>query len=347
MMNIGATVVTSSSEMIRGLVSVTRSRGQRRLRLDFPRLRGLQRRARGVERPARTSAAQSSGAHQQVQRPEPGGEQVQDHGRGHRDLDQRDGQHDGRRSAAPRAVSMARDRRSRLTSSPSTSQEPKREHPVGPVQPREGAVGWRGAPVAEGKAQAKKAGVEVGDLGPEEDDHEPEGRRGEHQPVVAVTLLPCDWGRGPPAPARRPITRSVARSTIAFARWMMTTQGGRTSLTVTAPRRTCTTSRNPARSGGVPQRGLAPMPDASATTATANTSGAHQRRGPAVADLDEGREVERREPLAVAAWPVVAAPHAGPGDPDDAAKDDEPEGEGRCRPRPDGGAVEAGPAGWF
>ena len=40
------------------------------------------------------------------------------------------------------------------------------------------------------------------------------------------------------APARSPTTSRVASSTIALAKWVMTTQGGRTSFTVTAPRST-------------------------------------------------------------------------------------------------------------
>jgi hypothetical protein len=64
--------------------------------------------------------------------------------------------------------------------------------------------------------------------------------------------------------------RSAARSTIAFAKWVMTSQGGRTSLTVTAPRRTWTANRMAARSAGFRSVGSLRC-RRSATAATANT----------------------------------------------------------------------------
>ena len=86
-------------------------------------------------------------------------------------------------------------------------------------------------------------------------------------------------------------------------------------------------------------RGVAGVPSAgslrcrrSATHGNREHESAHQRRGPAVTALDQRREVERREPLAVAAGPVVAAAHAGPRDPDDAAEDDQPDGEAAAGP---------------
>src|SRR5262249_49469027 len=69
-------------------------------------------------------------------------------------------------------------------------------------------------------------------------------------------------------------------------------------------------------------------------------------RHPAVADLDEGGEVERGEPLAVAQGPVVAAAHAGAGYADDAPEHDQTEGEDGAGPgqpaeqaRPVGGGI--------
>src|SRR4051812_20796688 len=55
--------------------------------------------------------------------------------------------------------------------------------------------------------------------------------------------VPVSW-------ARRAATMTVASNSIALARWMMTTVGGRASFTVTAPRRTWTTRMTRARVAG-------------------------------------------------------------------------------------------------
>src|SRR5439155_3963243 len=60
--------------------------------------------------------------------------------------------------------------------------------------------------------------------------------------------------------------------------------------------------------------------------------GRHQSMGV----LDHRREVERREQLAVAEWPMLAAAEARSGDPDDAAEDDEQIGERGRGPREPG-----------
>src|SRR6266487_2927632 len=91
---------------------------------------------------------------------------------------------------------------------------------------------------------------------------------------------------------------SVASKSIAVPRWRITVHGGRLSFTVIAPSRTCTTS----------------SPHAT------------------VPVLDDGREVERREQLAVAERPMLAAAQPRSGDPDDGAEDDEQVGEGRRGP---------------
>src|ERR1700694_784147 len=62
---------------------------------------------------------------------------------------------------------------------------------------------------------------------------------------------------------------------------------------------------------------------------------AYQRSCPAVADLDHGREVERREPSTVTEWPVIATAHAGAGNANDTPEHDETACQGRsgaCQP---------------
>src|SRR6188768_1125944 len=58
----------------------------------------------------------------------------------------------------------------------------------------------------------------------------------------------------------------------------------------------------------------------------------HQGGGPSVADLDQGREIERGEPLAVTPGPVIPAPHAGAGDPHHPTQNDQPERQSRSGP---------------
>ena len=67
---------------------------------------------------------------------------------------------------------------------------------------------------------------------------------------------------------------------MAFARWVITTQGGSASLTVTAPKRTCTTRRIDASVAGVLNLGsLRWLTQATTVTArtTRLTSAAAQR----------------------------------------------------------------------
>ena len=251
-MNIGATVVTSSSEMIRGLVSVTRSAPR-----DGCRMPGSASTAS-----ARRRASGASGTPAAPARPRPavptsrcsarsaGGQQVQHHGRGHRDLDQVAAS----TSAAAPAELPPRPRRPAAHPAHQHEREAEEgegEHPVGPVQRGEGAAGRQHAAVAEREAEAEEAGVEVGDLGAEQDDHEAERGRGQRPARGAPCRGSRRRRRGPSgAPARSATTSSVASSTIALARWVMITQGGSASLTVTAPSSTCTTSRTSASVAG-------------------------------------------------------------------------------------------------
>ena len=217
----------------------------------------------------------------------------------------------------------------------------RRRAPGGPSGARPARLRRQRAAVAERKAEAEQARVEVGDLGPEQDHHEPQGGGRQHQTVRAVPLG-RRAGRPAGAEARSAVTSRAASSSIALAKWVMTTDGGRTSLTVTAPSSTCTTRRTAAASGRVAKGRLLPVP-APGHRGDRQDQQAHQRGGPAVTDLDQGGEVERGEPLTVAPGPVVAASHAGAGDPDDAAKHDRGRAQNRCRPRPDAGAVRSGP----
>jgi hypothetical protein len=50
---------------------------------------------------------------------------------------------------------------------------------------------------------------------------------------------------------------------------------------------------------------------------------AYEGSDPAMPDFDQGGKVEPGEPLPVAQRPMVAAPHSGPGDPDDSPEHDQ------------------------
>ena len=71
-----------------------------------------------------------------------------------------------------------------------------------------------------------------------------------------------------------------------------------------------------------PERRLGPVP-APSDGRDREDQQADEGRGPAVPDLDQGGEVERWEPLAVAARPMVAAAHPGAGDPHHPAEHDQ------------------------
>jgi hypothetical protein len=63
-----------------------------------------------------------------------------------------------------------------------------------------------------------------------------------------------------------------------------------------------------------------------------NYDNADQRSGPAMADLDHGGKIKRREPLTVTPRPVVSTAHSGAGDPNDPAEHNEPECQARPQP---------------
>ena len=79
------------------------------------------------------------------------------------------------------------------------------------------------ASVAERETEAQQAGVEVRDLGPEEDHDKPERGLGEDQRWAGMANLAAP----PSSPALSATTSNVASSSIALARWMMMTQGGK------------------------------------------------------------------------------------------------------------------------
>ena len=235
-MNIGATVVTSSSEMIRGLVRVTRSAsndGSRRL------LRRLSVAGAGVRaewNASTTSAAQSRAPTSRWAARRPGGSRLSTIAAPTPIWSSGDRQHD--RRDRPSSCSAGSGRApSRDSQRQHQAQESEGEHPVSPMQGRQGLGRWQHCAVAEREPEAEQAGMKIGDLGPEQDDHE---TRAPRRPIRG-DVLRCRVDsavRGPPAPARSAVTMSTASSTIAFARWVITTQGGSASLTVTAPSNT-------------------------------------------------------------------------------------------------------------
>ena len=188
--------------MIRGLVSVTRSASERRAAGAAaparPARRPAQRRPAGAEHQNHERGPDQA-PHQEVQRPERRREQVEHHGGGHADLSHGDGQHE--RRPAPEAAAGR-------IGSPASPGPPGR-----PRSPRKtnastrwvqcsaasGAAGGSTPSVAERKAEAEEPGVEVGDLGAEQDHHEAERRRWPAPARAHRCAL-----RGAAAAARRP-----------------------------------------------------------------------------------------------------------------------------------------------
>ena len=133
-----------------------------------------------------TSAAQSECPDQQVRRPQAGGSSRSTMAAATNPIWSRAmPQHeppDQRRESAP-CGSAAR-------SEPDSEREQQRqkdegEYPVGPGQHCQRSGRRRMRAITEREPEAEQAGVEVGDLGPEQDHHEPECRGAQHQAVCA------------------------------------------------------------------------------------------------------------------------------------------------------------------
>ena len=77
---------------------------------------------------------------------------------------------------------------------------------------------------------------------------------------------------------------------------------------------------------GIPQAWVVPVPEPRHDPHRRDREG-DEGGHPAMADLDEGREVEGGEPLPVAVGPMFAATEPRPCDADDPTQDDQQEGE--------------------
>ena len=338
-MNIGATVVTSSSEMIRGLVRVTRSARRDGLgQLRSPPGRVVGRfcgSTTGVSPGVECQDHQGrpdERAHQEVSHPERRRQQLEHHGHGDTDLGYGGRHHQSDRAperpaggvGAPAQPDGERD---------NESEEAEREGAMGPGQKSQRAPGGKDRPVTEWKAQAQQAGVEVGHLCPEQDHHEPQSGRGEHQPVRRMSSDPAGhwWpggsaGTGPQGghDDHREQHHRVGQVGDDDPGW----QG---QLDRHGAEQHLNHQQHQGEGGRISEGPVGPMASPG-YQAHCQDHDADQRGGPAMADLDHGGKVERREPLTMAAGPVVAAPHAGAGDADHPAEHDEAEGQGSSGP---------------
>ena len=100
------------------------------------------------------------------------------------------------------AVSMARDRRSRLTSSPSTTRNPKARARWLQCSRARSPSGGKALPLQRGKPRQRRPASKLATWAPKRITTKPERRRGQHQPVVAVPLLPCELAAGTSGAAR-------------------------------------------------------------------------------------------------------------------------------------------------
>ena len=181
-------------------------------------------------------------------------------------------------------------------------------------------------------SEAQEPGVKVGHLGAEQDHHEPEPRGRLHHTMPAVSLpgrqraLPS--GRLP-GPEGHHQERGKEDHRVG-------------QVDDDDPRREDQLDGDGAQKdldheqhggeGGRPAEGrLGPVPPPGHQRHGQDEE-AHQGGGPPVADLDQGREVERREPLAVTKGPMIPAPHAGAGDPHHPTQNDQPERQSRSDP---------------
>ena len=231
-------------------------------------------------------------AHQQVQRPERRGEQVEHHRRRDRDLQDGEREYQQRRlfeggTAVRRYVPPSRRsivptfRRSvvppyRHGDVRRQCQEPEREHPVGPVE--RGQRGRRGeqVPLQSGRPRQSRPAWKLATWAPKRITMKPSPASARTRRWIGGTserrYVPS-FRRSvvPSSVALSATTSSVASSNIALARWVMMTQGGRASFTVTAPSSTWTTRRTRARTAGRTRAGSRRC-RTQATAATASTT---------------------------------------------------------------------------
>ena len=137
-------------------------------------------------------------ADQQVERPQTGWQELENHRRGDADLDQGRGHHG--RGPDPKTGGLG----PRVSPHPRGQQaqqhhEAECEGPVGPVELGQRPRRRHRAAVAERKPEAEQAGIEIGDLRAEEDHHEARGGGCGHQPMGRVAIA-LRQGTTAPAP---------------------------------------------------------------------------------------------------------------------------------------------------
>ncbi len=242
-MNIGAMVVTSSSEMMRGLVRVTRS-----ARMDGCFAPGgadigsvSATASSGVR--AEWKASTTSATHTSVPtsrcsaRSSPGSRlRIMAAATPTWATVAASTRAAQRRSCRP---SWLVPRETPATTTPSTTRKRKASARCVQWRTASGAAGGSADPLQSGKPRHSRPASKLATWAPNRITTKPSA-------AVASTsrCLGCRAERGSgaraagSAPARSPTTSRVVRSTIALAKWVMTTQGGRTSFTVTAPRST-------------------------------------------------------------------------------------------------------------
>ncbi len=291
-----------------------------------------------------------------MRRPEPLGQRLKHHGGGNNDLQERDSQqtvHAGaewvRGLIPPAADDNAQERHS--------TKEEEREDPVGPVDSAERDVGWQQpTTLAEGEPGADPTGVQVCNVGTEQDYQEAERGSCEDQGMPAVAagwLVGWSAGRLVACPARRLDGLAARRPGGWAARRLGGAQGGylqggqeqhgvgevgndnasrQLELDGHGTQQDLNYQQRQRQQGGAEQPGFASVPPP-CLPRYRHDQDAEERGDPAVAYFDGGGEVEGRKPLAVAAGPVISAAHAGAGDADNAAEGYQRDGEAGGGPR--------------
>ena len=321
--------------MIRGLVSVTRSASREGLACSARAGSGPVGDRGGIRGPSRVEGQDDEPgpdrrAHEEMQGAQAGRQEVKDHRRRHGDLHQRRAQnHRGPEAELPGP----------RPGIPSQSQRPARRAAPGTRTRGRGASnavrraapsGGSALPLQRGKPRQRSPASKLATWAPNRITTKPSSRRGQHQ---AVRPVPLSLGE------RQAGRRGGAQRDHEERREQQHRVGevgdddrrGEDQLDRHGAEEDLDHQDHGRQQRRIAELGLASVPS-QGHHGDREDEHAHRRGGPPVADLDQGGEVERREPLPVTSGPVIAAAHSGPGDPDDPAENDEAEGKAAAGP---------------
>ncbi len=311
--------------MMRGLVSVTRSRGERRPAERRHRRDGetAVRRACGAEwNTSTTSAAHTSEPTSRCSALSDGGSRFEHHRRSHDDLHHRDAEHEHAPTAARLAPPSTRRLRTRDTTTIARPRKANASTRWVQCNAASGVAGGSRLPSQSGRPRHSRPAWKFATWAPKRITMKPSAASAsdDHARVAPRSASAARLRR-----LRRPERHHQQRGQQNHRVGEVGDDdpGGQSELDgdgtreAPAPR---AERRRAWRGRGAP--GSLPVADPR-DHGQSQHDHAHQCCRPPVPDLDHRREIERREPLPVASGPVVAASQPGAGNADHAAKHDQ------------------------